>query len=500
MQHLRLLKILSYPWLIFISIIFLTFVFLGFSQPLNEYVTTSLIVKMTSNTLFLCMLVAIFTSLIAVPCSIFVTMFDFYGRKFFSWALCLSLAFPIYVYAFIFVGAAEEVSFISNSIRENIVLSALIMSLGLYPYTFLLCKAQLRKTGVSIFKASKSLGKNNFQTIYLILLPSLKPAIIAGTVLCIFETISDFGGVATLGINTLTVGIFNIWFGYQDLISGAKISLMLFLLAMIILYVSKLSSESRKSSGAGKANHSLIKPSKLFNFSIALFCSSVFVITFIFPFMQLIVWSSENIKNNIPLELIFNSFFIGFIVALAASVIAIILSLGSFKSSNKIIFNLSTIGYAIPGSVLAVSLLLVFSFYFDLSITVFGIWGLFLCLVIRFITPLIRYLDAALSSMTEETLSATRIYSKSLLKTFRNIYFPALYPSLLLGFLVVFIEVIKEQPATLLLRPVGFDTLSSKIYNFTSEGQWELAATPSIAMILLSLILVLILNNRVDNE
>ena len=164
------------------------------------------------------------------------------------------------------------------------------------------------------------------------------------------------------------------------------------------------------------------------------------------------------------------------------------------------IFNLSTIGYAIPGSVLAVSLLLVFSFYFDLSITVFGMWGLFLCLVIRFITPLIRYLDAALSSMTEETLSATRIYSRSLLKTFKSIYFPALYPSLLLGFLVVFIEVIKEQPATLLLRPVGFDTLSSKIYNFTSEGQWELAATPSIAIILLSLILVLILNNRVDNE
>jgi iron(III) transport system permease protein len=216
--------------------------------------------------------------------------------------------------------------------------------------------------------------------------------------------------------------------------------------------------------------------------------------------MQLIAWSSENIKNNIPLELILNSFLIGFIVALAASVIAIILSLGSFKSSNRLIFDLSTIGYAIPGSVLAVSLLLVFSFYFGLSITVFGIWGLFLCLLIRFITPLIRYLDAALSSMTEETLSATMIYSRSLLKTFRSIYFPALYPSVLFGFLVVFIEVIKEQPATLLLRPVGFDTLSSKIYNFTSEGQWELAATPSIAIILISLILVLILNNRVDNE
>ena len=454
---------------------------------------------MTFNTLLLCILVAIFTSIIAVPCSVFVTMFDFYGRKFFSWALCLSLAFPIYVYAFIFVGSAEEISLISNSIRENIVLSAFIMSFGLYPYTFLLCKAQLKKIGVSTFKASKSLGKSNFQTIYLVLLPSIKPSIIAGTVLCIFETISDFGGLATLGINTLTVGIFNIWFGYQDLISGAKISLMLFFLAMVILYISKLNSKNRKSSGFGKANHSLIKLGKTHNVLITLFCSSVFVITFIFPFVQLIVWSSENIKNNIPFELIFNSLLIGFIVALAATVIATILSLGSFKCSNKIIFNLSTIGYAIPGSVLAVSLLLVFNFYFGLSITIFGIWGLFLCLLIRFITPLIRYLDAALSSMTEETLFATRIYSKSLFKTFRNIYFPALYPSLLLGFLVVFIEVIKEQPATLLLRPIGFDTLSSKIYNFTSEGQWELAATPSMAMILLSLILVLILNNQVDN-
>ena len=486
--------------MLLVPIIFLTFIILGFSEPLNDFVTSTLIIKMTLNTLLLCFFVSIFTSLIAIPCSIFVTMFDFYGRKFFSWALCLSLAFPVYVYSFIFVGAAEEISFISITIRENIVLSALIISLGLYPYTFLLCKAHLRKIGINIFKASKSLGKSNFQSIYLVLLPSLKPSIIAGTVLCIFETISDFGGLATLGINTLTVGIFNIWFGYQDLISGAKISLMLFFLAMIILYISRLNSDTRKSSGAGKANHSLIKTNKIFNFLITLFCSLVFVITFVIPLMQLIVWSSENIKNNIPLELIFNSFFIGFIVALAASVIAIILSLGSFKSSNKIIFNLSTIGYAIPGSVLAVSLLLVFSFYFDLSITVFGIWGLFLCLLIRFITPLIRYLDAALSSITEETLSATRIYSKSLLKTFRSIYFPALYPSLLLGFLVVFIEVIKEQPATLLLRPVGFDTLSSKIYNFTSEGQWELAATPSIAMILLSLILVLILNNRVDNE
>ena len=150
MQHLRLFKILSYPWVLLVSIIFLTFIILGFSRPLNDFVTSSVIIQMTSNTLLLCLFVAIFTSLIAVPCSIFVTMFDFYGRKFFSWALCLSLAFPVYVYAFIFVGAAEEISFISITVRENIILSALIISLGLYPYTFLLCKAHLKKIGVNI--------------------------------------------------------------------------------------------------------------------------------------------------------------------------------------------------------------------------------------------------------------------------------------------------------------------------------------------------------------
>ena len=149
---------------------------------------------------------------------------------------------------------------------------------------------------------------------------------------------------------------------------------------------------------------------------------------------------------------------------------------------------------------LAVALLLVFNFYFGISITVLGIYGLFLCLLIRFITPLIRYLDAALLNMPEETISAAMIFSKNTFRTFKNIYFPYLYSPLLIGFLVVFIEVIKEQPATLLLRPVGFDTLSSRIYNFTSEGQWELASTPSIALIFLSLILVFILNNRVDNE
>ena len=500
MQHLRLFKILSYPWLIFVSIIFLTFIILGFSQPLNDFVTPSLIVGMTFNTILLCFFVGAFSALIAVPCSIFVTMFDFSGRRFFSWALCLSLAFPVYVYAFIFVGAAEEISFISSSIRENIILSALIISFGLYPYTFLLCKAQLKKIGINIFKASKSLGKNNIQTIYLVLLPSLKPSIIAGTVLCIFETISDFGGVATLGINTLTVGIFNIWLGYQDLISGAKISLILFLLAMLVLYISRVSSESKRSSGAGKSKHTLIRPNKVLNFSIALFCSSIFAITFIFPLGQLALWSSRNLTNNIPLDLFLNSFYVGFIVALAASFIALILSLGSFRNPNKLIFNLSTIGYAIPGSVLAVALLLVFNFYFGISITMLGIYGLLLCLLIRFITPLIRYLDAALLNMPTETISAAMIFSTNSFRTFKKIYLPSLYTPLLLGFLIVFIEAIKEQPATLLLRPVGFDTLSSKIYNFTSEGQWELASIPSIAMIFLSLILVFILNNIIDNE
>ena len=159
--------------------------------------------------------------MIAVPLAILVTFYKFPGHKFFSWSLSLSIAFPAYVYAFIFVGIFEYSSPISEYLRiygislpsiKNIYGASIIMSMALFPYIFLITKAQLSSVGVKVFKAAKSLGDNDLDAIRKIILPSLRPAIIGGMALVMFETIADFGGVSTLRVDTFTVGIYDAWF------------------------------------------------------------------------------------------------------------------------------------------------------------------------------------------------------------------------------------------------------------------------------------------------
>ena len=188
------------------------------------------------------------SAVIAVPLAILVTFYKFPGHKFFSWSLSLSIAFPAYVYAFIFVGIFEYSSPVSEYLRgininlpsiKNLFGASIIMSMALFPYIFLLTKAQLSSVGVNIFKAAKSLGDNNSTAIYKVIIPSLKPSILAGMALVIFETIADFGGVSTLRIETFTIGIYNAWFGYQSYFSAARLAGFLLLFVLFVIFISK---------------------------------------------------------------------------------------------------------------------------------------------------------------------------------------------------------------------------------------------------------------------
>ena len=203
--------------------------------------------------------------------------------------------------------------------------------------------------------------------------------------------------------------------------------------------------------------------------------------------------SSDNI------QLFINSSMLGFITALIISCIALVLSLAYAGSGKmKSLITLSTIGYALPGSVIAVGLLITVNEIFGVSVTSLGIFGLIIGLSLRFMTPAFQYLISALNNIPQSSKQALATFPTSPYKAFKSLYLPSIRPALLVAFLVVFIEVVKEQPATLILRPVGFETLSSKIYNFTSEGQWELAANPSLLLVFLSFILVYFLNKRLD--
>ena len=234
MLTLKIWKYVSLPWLLISVLFFTSFIFLSFFKGTEiEYLTNSYLLGLFRNTFLLSLQTALISFLIAVPLAILVTFYNFPGSKFFSWALSLSIAFPAYVYAFIFVGIFEYSSPVASFLRDlNIILpsiknllgASIIMSMALFPYIFLLVKVQLLSTGINLFKASKTLGNNNITSIFKVIIPSMMPAIIAGMALIIFETIADFGGVSTLRIETFTVGIYNAWFGYQSYFSAARLA------------------------------------------------------------------------------------------------------------------------------------------------------------------------------------------------------------------------------------------------------------------------------------
>ena len=250
MQNLKIWKYLSLPWLVFALTFFVIFFFLAFFNEVDiNFLSNDYLASLFLNTILMSFSSAIISALIAVPLAILVTFYKFPGSNFFSWALSLSIAFPAYVYAFIFVGIFEYSSPISEYLRiygislpsiKNIFGASIIMSMALFPYIFLITKAQLSSVGVKVFKAAKSLGDNDLDAIRKIILPSLRPAIIGGMALVMFETIADFGGVSTLRVNTFTVGIYDAWFGYQSYYSGARLAgyLLIFVFIICLLYTS----------------------------------------------------------------------------------------------------------------------------------------------------------------------------------------------------------------------------------------------------------------------
>lgn len=512
MLHLKIWKYFSLPWLAFSLIFFIGFFYSAFFFKIdNQFLSSAYLWTLFTNTLILSISTGLLSAFIAVPLAIIVTLYKFPGHRFFGWSLSLSIAFPAYVYAFVFVGIFEYSSPLATFLREsgitlpsikNIYGASIIMSMALFPYIFLLAKAQLSNMGVSLFKAAKTLGNSNLQAIVKIIIPSLWPTILAGMILVMLETIADFGGVSTLRVDTFTVGIYDAWFGYQSYFSGARLAAYLLMFVFVFLFISKyFSSSSESIASTSGDSYDKIELNMTYQYAFSFICSIIFLIAFCFPLFQIIKWASLNDASLFlnTVGVFFNSFLLGLSSSLFTVGISIILTLSFLGASTMRPFiTISSSGYAIPGSVIAAGLLVTFDSIFNISITSYGIFGLILCLALRFMTPPFNYLSASLNNIDPSSQDALSGFSISSLKSFYLFYFPQMRPAILMSLLVVFIEVVKEQPATLLLRPVGFETLSSKIYNYTSEGQWVLASVPSLFLILVCLIFVYILNKGID--
>lgn len=473
------------------------------------------------NTFAIIGLSSVFALLLAVPQAWFVSAFNFKGKHFFSLALVLPITIPAYIMAFTYSGILDYTGIYGVLVRymvepetaqlfyfdeKNILFVSFMYALALSPYIFISAKIAFKFTGASYLEASELLGIHAFKRFFKIILPVAFPAIFGGLLLLIMEVLNDYGAVKYYGINTFTTGIFRAWFDFGDLASAGYLSVILLGIVLFFVAVEKFISGLTKIEQSGKHKAVVPKKSKgFFAFICVISCFIPFFLGFLVPLTQLLYWAVVSVpKVNLPDYgvMILNSFGVAFIAGLSIVVLAIIfLYAERVNRGNKgtIITKLSALGYAIPGAVIAIGALSFAAntqaFFSMINVFLSGSFVLIvLAYVSRFMAVGINPIEDAFAKNSINLHYAGRLMGMSSLATLFRIEMPLLRNAIASGAILVFIDVLKELPLTLILRPFNFDSLATKAFELANDELIAQAAIPSVCIIFVSIIPVLILN------
>lgn len=495
--------------------------FLGFSD--NFYhLYDNLLFEYSLNSFYLVVGVSILVVVLGVSTAWLVTFFDFYGKKFFQWALILPLAVPPYLLAYVFT-EFFDFSGTANSIARNLLgiepgtiffpnirtITGAIMVFGftLYPYVYMVSRAALMNIPSSIIEASFLLGKNSFSTFFTLSIPLIRPAIIAGVSLVMMETLADFGAVQHFAITTFTTGIFRTWTGLYDLNTALQLSTILLLVIFLFLSIERASRRKIRYANSETTNKSFkpIQLKKLKNIAAFICCLIPLLIGFFLPVFELINWSSQvnTLISSTMIKAASNTLLISLSAASITCFLALFINfvVRSF-SIPQILNDLLSTGYAVPSLILAVGITKFFttvdSWLIDFNIFITGsIAGLILAYVIKSYAISNNVLNSAFNAISPAIDESASLLGASKLKLLKNVHIPLLTTSLLSAFLLVMAELIKELPATLILRPFNFDTLSVHIYLLASEERMFEAALPGLVIIIFGLIPIYFLNKLI---
>ena len=464
-----------------------------------------------------------------------VTMLKFPGRKVLSWLLILPLASPAYIIGYVYVDLLEFYGPLQSSLRHvfgwsagdyafppirTLPGAALILGLVLYPYIYLMARAAFSLQSMSQWQAARSLGLSPKKAFWRVALPAARPGIIAGLALVLMETLADFGVADYFGIPTLSTGIFRNWLAGGDRDAAMKLAAIMlvfvFLLTSIEAWNRKGKAETLGKTAQQTARIALNRKTK---WAVTLFCAAPVILGFVIPILRLLYNAVQQTDAQTQAHFFTyakNSFTVAFIVAVIAVLIAVILAYTQRKTTSKVTkfaIRLSTFGYALPGALLAVGLLAPIGIL-DQSLTRFAkthlSWegGLILsgtiillvyALAIRFLTVSFNALNSGFDKIPMSMDAAARSLGAKPLSLIRRIHIPLLSQSLLVAAILVFIDVLRELPATLILRPFNFDTLATRIYWLASDERLAEASTAALSIILMGLIPVILLNRKLDH-
>lgn len=489
------------------------------------------------TTFALVLLVATGTFVIGVGSAWLVTMTRFPGVRLFEIALVLPLAFPAYVLAYAYTFVLDHPGIVQSTLRDvtgwgprdywfpeirSLGGAAVMLILVLYPYVYLLARAAFLQQSSAAFLAARTLGHSAWSAFRTVSLPMARPAIAGGVLLAVMETIADFGTVAYFSVQTFATGIYTSWFSMADRAAAAQLALCLLSFALLLAVLERTQRGKAKYHQAGKAHMTMPPPQlKGWRAGVALaLCAAPVLLGFVLPTFILFNMGLGSEQD------LFSRRYSGFIsssltLAGTAAVVTLMaaISVGFYQRvrpgrPSSIAAYIARLGYAVPGGVIAVGLMVPFAAFdnaldawmrqtFDISTGLLitgSIWLLVAAYMVRFLAAALGAYEGGQSTVHANMDAAARSLGQTPMGTLRRVHLPILTPSLLTALLIVFVDVMKELPATLIMRPFNYDTLAVQAYRLASDERLEGAAVPSLVIVAVGLLPVILICRQVGRR
>ena len=523
--------------LLVLPILAIFYTAIGETDDLFTHLMSTVMPTYIYNTVVLTAGVMLLSLILGIPSAWFMAMCKLPTEKWLQWALVLPLAMPGYIIGYIFTDWFDFAGPIQIFLRDitgwgpgeywfpdirTLSGATFVLSLVLYPYVYLLCRAAFMEQNVSLLQSARLLKCSPWESFWRISLPLVRPSIAVGLSLVAMETIGDFGTVSYFAVNTLTTAVYDTWLGYSNLNAAAKISAMMLMIVVLLLSAERYSRRKQKLFQSQFNSHEDFRYELQGwrKWGALIWCWGLVAIAFIFPLLQLIDYAITYFAQSWTPEFreyAWNSLVVSVVAAIIGVAIALTVNFSQRVNggrSNLAFMRLSSLGYAVPGTVLAIGVMVAVLFMDHRvnDIAKAMEWGrpglifsgsmfaLIFAMVVRFSAVAIGSVESNLNKISPSLDMASRTMGCTPNTMLWRVHFPLVKRGALIAGLLVFIESMKELNAALLLRPFNFETLATYVYNFASDEHLELAALPAVLLVLVGLIPLVVVNRSLEQS
>lgn len=506
------------------------FIFSSIFQEANEnwlHIRQYLLKNYVANTIILVVLTGIFTALLGVTLAWIIAAYDFPLKRFFRWGLLLPLSIPTFIAAYTYRTMLGYTGVVQSTLRNQfdyqinsewlrvsgISGAVFIFTLFLFPYVYLITRAFLESQSTAYIENARLLGRKPLAVFYKVVLPLSRPAIVGGIILVIYEVLGDYGVTSYLGIHTISTAIFQTWFGMYDVNSAMRLAAWLMVIIVGIFFLERLLRQGRRYHLSSKSRPLVpVKLKGIAGIAAFVYCGIVFLLGFLIPFIQLLFWAKMTfvkVWDSTFITLVYQTVFVAVISTVMILVISVVVAnvSRSHSSFSFILSKIVTSGYSIPGPIIAIGVLAIFISLDHWLAPVYSALGLgeaplilSLSLIMLIVGYFIRFMATGFNAIEvgfEKTgnkySEASRMLGVGMTKTFFKVDLPLIKGSLISGFILTFVEICKELPLALLLRPFNFETLATKTYQYANDEQIYEASISSLLIIVISILSVVII-------